>query len=209
MFLLGLAVPVIAPPPLSPLLPVSTATIQARGRVPVPGLATGDAAPRVSPSRQSANPSLGEIGGLGHGGLPALTKSFRLSAQQSFALGMIETGNRDEKIGRAGEVSRYQIMPSVWKHYSGSDRYLDPGVSLEVACQHWAALRAFFQKQARREPTDFDLYVLWNTRLSYYGGKGFDPKRLSPGIRDRARRFVNLVEDRASGPDRLPSRRRL
>jgi len=30
-----------------------------------------------------------------------------------FALGMIESGNDDRGIGRAGEVSRYQIHPSV------------------------------------------------------------------------------------------------
>src|SRR5882724_10599155 len=55
-----------------------------------------------------------------------------LNARQRFALGMIETANNDEEIGGAGEVSRYQIMPSVWKHYSDSRRYQDPEVSLEV-----------------------------------------------------------------------------
>ena len=32
-----------------------------------------------------------------------------------FALGMIESGNNDRGIGRAGEVSRFQIHPAVWR----------------------------------------------------------------------------------------------
>ena len=116
-----------------------------------------------------------------------------LDAHRRFALGMIETGNDDREIGGAGEVSRYQIMPSVWKHYSQSQNYQDPSASLAVAQQHWSVLYATFKKQAHREPGDFDLYVLWNTRSGYYAGKGFNPDRLAPSVRDRAQRFVNLV----------------
>ena len=125
---------------------------------------------------------------------PATGGSALLNARHRFALGMIETANNDEEIGGAGEVSRYQIMPSVWKHYSSSRSYQDPSVSLEVAQQHWSALYAVFVKQAHRAPTDFDMYVLWNTRYGYYASKGFDPARLHPVIRDRAQRFTNLVE---------------
>ena len=116
-----------------------------------------------------------------------------LDAHRRFALGMIETGNDDREIGGAGEVSRYQIMPSVWKHYSQSQNYQDPAAALAVAQQHWSVLYATFKKQAHREPGDFDLYVLWNTRSGYYAGKGFNPDRLAPSVRDRAQRFVNLV----------------
>jgi hypothetical protein len=107
---------------------------------------------------------------------------------------MIETGNDDREIGGAGEVSRYQIMPSVWKSYSGSRDYDDPGVSLDVAQQHWSSLRAYFKKNTVREPGDFDMYVLWNTRYGYYASKGFKPALLNPVMRDRAQRFVNLIE---------------
>ena len=125
---------------------------------------------------------------------PPTSSSALLNARHRFALGMIETANNDEEIGGAGEVSRYQIMPSVWKHYSDSRSYQNPEVSLEVAQQHWTALHAFFKKQAHREPTDFDMYVLWNTRYGYYASKGFNPARLNPVVRDRAQRFANLVE---------------
>jgi len=34
---------------------------------------------------------------------------------------------------------------------------------------------------------------LWNTNFGYYARKGFDPARLPAIVRDRAQRFVNLV----------------
>jgi hypothetical protein len=117
-----------------------------------------------------------------------------LDSRRLYALGAIETGNNDNEIGQAGEISRYQIMPSVWKHYSHSSYYDDPQVSRAVAQQHWSSLRASFKKQTGREPDNFDMYVLWNTRCGYYASKGFLPARLDPVVRDRAQRFVNLVE---------------
>jgi hypothetical protein len=117
-----------------------------------------------------------------------------LDNRRLFALGAIETGNNDNEIGQAGEVSRYQIMPSVWKHYSHSSYYDNPQVSRAVAQQHWSSLRASFRKKTGREPDNFDMYVLWNTCYGYYASKGFHPARLDPVVRDRAQRFVNLVE---------------
>jgi hypothetical protein len=121
-------------------------------------------------------------------------KPAALDDRRLCALGAIETGNNDNEIGRAGEVSRYQIMPLVWKHYSHSSYYENPQVSREVAQRHWAALRAAFKKKTGREPDNFDMYVLWNTCYGYYASKCFQPARLDPSVRDRAQRFVNLVE---------------
>jgi|ERR1051326_4692370 hypothetical protein len=116
-----------------------------------------------------------------------------LDARLFFALGMIETGNDDRGVGRGGEVSRYQIHPSVWRNYSDSRDYQNPDVSLQVARQHWSHLTNYFRDKAGREPTPFDMYVLWNTKFGYYARKGFDPARLSSIVRDRAQRFVNLL----------------
>jgi hypothetical protein len=117
-----------------------------------------------------------------------------LSPRRCFALGMIETGNNDREIGGAGEVSRYQIMPAVWRNYSRSGDYQNPRASLEVARRHWGYLHDYFKERTGREPDDFDMYVLWNTRFGYYASRGFTPARLQPVVRDRAARFVNLVE---------------
>jgi hypothetical protein len=118
-----------------------------------------------------------------------------LDHRRQFALGMIETGNDDSEIGRAGEVSRYQIMPSVWHQYSASRDYRDPATALQVAQRYWSTLYSRFKRQAHREPTDFDMYVMWNTRYGYYAGRGLDPYKLGVNVRDRAQRFVNLTED--------------
>jgi hypothetical protein len=118
-----------------------------------------------------------------------------LSNARQYALGMIETGNNDGAIGGLGEVSRYQIMPSVWKHYSTSRSYRNLDVATEVARQHWTSLYEYFKNKTEREPTNFDMYVLWNTRHGHYAAKEFTPARLNPVIRDRAQRFANLVED--------------
>src|SRR5437762_6714819 len=109
------------------------------------------------------------------------------------ALGMIESGNDDRGVGRAGEVSRYQIHPAVWRNYSESREYQNPGVSLQVARQHWNYLATYFRNKTGREPAPFDMYVLWNTRFGYYARKEFNPARVSAVVRERAQRFVNLV----------------
>ena len=126
--------------------------------------------------------------------MPTAEKPCLLDDRRRFALGMIETGNDDQEVGGMGEVSRFQIMPSVWRQYSASRRYHDPETSTEVARQHWNALRDSFRQQTHREPTDFDMYVLWNTRHGYYARHGFKPNRLDPAVRDRAERFVNLIQ---------------
>ncbi len=126
--------------------------------------------------------------------VPPAPSSCVLDARRLDALGMIETGNNDREIGGAGEVSRYQIHPAVWKEYSKSKEYTNPEVSLQVARQHWAYLANYFKDKTGREPDDFDMYVLWNTRFGYYAHKGFSQQQISHVVQDRAQRFVNLVK---------------
>jgi hypothetical protein len=113
------------------------------------------------------------------------------------ALAMIETGTNDREIGGDGEVSRYQLSRAVWKSYTTSQDYTDPEVSLQVAWQHWSYLANYFKQKTGREPNDFDMYVLWNTRFGYYAHKGFSQHEISPVVQDRAQRFVNLVNRKA------------
>jgi hypothetical protein len=108
------------------------------------------------------------------------------------ALSMLETGDRDSAVGGVGEVSRYQMRPSVWKQYSSSRAYHDPVVSRQVAGQHLDFLESNFRKLAGREPSEFDVYVLWNAGLGYYAKRDFSPARVSPVVRERAERYVNL-----------------
>lgn len=108
------------------------------------------------------------------------------------ALGMIESGNNDAAVGTYGEVSRYQIKPHIWREYSSSRSWRDVRVSATVANDYLADLEGTFRKRAQREPTDFDLYVLWNAGPSYYAKVGFSAARVHPVIRERADRYVNL-----------------
>ncbi len=114
-------------------------------------------------------------------------------SKRLLALAMIETGDNDREVGGAGEISRYQLSRAVWKSYRRSDDYSDPEVSLQVAWQHWTYLANYFKQKTGREPDDFDMYVLWNTRFGYYAHRGFSQHGISPVVRDRAERFVNLV----------------
>ena len=110
------------------------------------------------------------------------------------AISMIESGNNDRAIGGAGEVSRYQIMPRVWKTYTSSRAYQNTEVSRKIAQKHLAYLESLFQNKTGRPPSDFDRYVLWNAGPTYYARVGFAAARVHPVIRERARRYVNLRE---------------
>jgi hypothetical protein len=124
--------------------------------------------------------------------LSALSAQAGLSKLE--AISMIETCDRDWVVGRAGERSRFQIMPSVWSHYTASRDYENPRLAREVAERHLIALEETFRKETGREPSDFDRYVLWNGGPTYYGKIGFNASRVSPVIRERAERYVNLRE---------------
>jgi hypothetical protein len=118
-------------------------------------------------------------------------------SRRLLALSMIETGTNDREIGGDGEVSRYQLSRAVWKSYTTSQDYADPEVSLQVAWQHWSYLANYFKQKTGREPDDYDMYVLWNTRFGYYAHRGFSRHEISPVVQDRAQRFVNLVNRKA------------
>ena len=108
------------------------------------------------------------------------------------ALGMIETGNNDYAIGSVGEISRYQLRPTVWHSYNASRSYTDVKVASGVARSHLDYLQAWFRKRAAREASDFDIYVMWNAGPTYYLRRGFAPERVHRVIGERAERFANL-----------------
>ena len=108
------------------------------------------------------------------------------------ALSLIESGDNDAAVGRAGEVSRFQIMPHVWSHYSGSRAFRNSKVSTEVAAQHLQELTTWFQQRTGRAASDFDIYVLWNAGPTYYHRIGFKTSRVNRVISERARRYATL-----------------
>ena len=128
--------------------------------------------------------------------LAASVLTARAGLNKLEAIGMIESGNNDQAIGTAGEISRYQIKPYIWKRYTASRAYNNTQISTWVADQYMASLEEMFQKKSGRIPDDFDRYVLWNAGPGYYESIAFDRSRVNRVIRERAQRFVNLREMR-------------
>jgi hypothetical protein len=112
------------------------------------------------------------------------------------ALSMIETGDNDRMVGRAGEISRYQILMREWRSVTNSNRFADPKVSEAVTRKLIEKRVAMFQSIYGRNPTDFEFYGLWNAPAQVYRG------RVSPVVADRCRRFANLcqLEPNGQGP---------
>ena len=128
------------------------------------------------------------------------------------AISMIESGNDDAAVGSAGEVSRYQIRPRVWRQFSQSRAYDDARVAEWVARQYLDWLAAYLNQRAGRVADDFDLYMMWNAGPAYYSRIGFSRQRVHPVVRERAQRFVNLREMRTAAaqtpapPNPVPER---
>ncbi|MHB8521763.1 MAG: hypothetical protein ACYDH9_13520 [Limisphaerales bacterium] len=103
------------------------------------------------------------------------------------ALSMIESGDRDNARGRAGELSRFQIKPAEWRRSVAGARVspANPQIALAVAQRIMAKRSAVFERTHRRAPTDFEFYVLWNAPAQV--------NRPSRVVAKRARRYCNLV----------------
>jgi len=105
------------------------------------------------------------------------------------ALSLLESGNDDAAVGSAGEVSRFQIKPQIWRRYAPAQAdWRNPGAAAAVARQAMQDRCAAFERSAHRQPTDFEFYVLWNAPAQIQ----------SPGraVSARAKRFCNLVNCR-------------
>ena len=110
------------------------------------------------------------------------------------ALSMIESADNDLAVGQAGEVSRFQIKPHIWRHYSPNPGYENSALARVIARRFMADLEADFRRRARREPNDFDRYVLWNAGPAYYAQLGYSRARVKGVVRERAVRFANLCQ---------------
>ncbi len=102
------------------------------------------------------------------------------------ALSQIETRDNDNAVGAAGEISRYQVKPGIWRRYARSDAdWKNPAVALAAAQQIMKDRCATFERTYNRTPTDFEFYILWNAPAQI--------DRPRKAVRERAERFCNLV----------------
>lgn len=101
----------------------------------------------------------------------------------------------DAAVGRQKEISRYQILPVVWRQYSKSRNYQDPNVAWEVTQRILREREKDFREATGRQWDPVDLYVMWNAPGQYRRAQ-WDRKRISPVVLERAQRFANLLEAR-------------
>ena len=115
-----------------------------------------------------------------------------------YALGLFESGadsfqrgRPDYMKGTSGEVSRYQIMPAVWKRYSTSRDYHNPSVAWEVAQKILVDRIGTFRERMHRDPTPTELYLLWN-KPGHFSAAHYSLAQVNRHYLNRARRFGNL-----------------
>lgn len=108
-------------------------------------------------------------------------------------ISMIESNDNDQAIGKAGEISRYQIMPLVWcmftMHSIGEAENLRR--SKPVAKRILEEQIKIFKFNFRRDPTTREIYLLWNCPAKVMRPS---KKALATAIR-----FENLVKEKMKG----------
>lgn len=128
--------------------------------------------------------------------IAAMSAGFNLQTEAKLrAISAIETGDKDNVVGSRGELSRYQIMPSVWKkHFAKKKCELHiPAEAKRCAYVHVLYLEYKFQEaHAGREPSAAQLYCMWNIGLSGFRRRGWLTSNCPSVVRERAERFANL-----------------
>src|SRR5262245_12880856 len=67
----------------------------------------------------------------------------------------------DLKIGRSKEVSRFQILPLVWRQYSKSRQYTNPEIAWTVAERILQDRHGDFRRSTGRDWNYRELYLMW------------------------------------------------
>ena len=102
------------------------------------------------------------------------------------ALWMLETGGNDWTVGRAGEISRYQVRADLWKTVTDSRDYSSPKTARMVAEKVMDTRIKAFDAARHRQPTNFEYYALWNAPNQALTG------HFSAAVKERCQRFCNL-----------------
>jgi len=117
-------------------------------------------------------------------------------------LAEFETGARkstpcasDFMVGSRKEISRFQILPSVWTEYSDAQNYQDPNAAWRVTVKILHDREETFRRATGREWDPVDLYLMWNAPGVYQRAR-WDCRKVSRAVLERAKRFRNLFEER-------------
>jgi hypothetical protein len=102
----------------------------------------------------------------------------------------------DLVVGSRREVSRFQILPEVWREHSSTKNYQDPAAAWVVAEKILRAREATFRRATGREWDAVDVYLMWNAPGAYQKAR-WDRTKVSRAVRERAQRYANLWQSRA------------
>jgi hypothetical protein len=97
----------------------------------------------------------------------------------------------DRVVGSRKEVSRFQILPVVWRQYSSSRNYSDPQTAWDVANKILSEREQTFRRAANRDWDAVDLYLMWNAP-GVYQRANWNRAKVSRPVLERAQRFANL-----------------
>lgn len=112
------------------------------------------------------------------------------------ALRMIESGDNPKAVGKAGERTAYQILPSTWKQYADKGMRMSIKAHADiVASRILTHQRTQFLGIARRLPQRAEVYAMWNLGFNGFKRRGFDIARCPRVTQDAAMRFAALAED--------------
>ena len=120
---------------------------------------------------------------------PPSAKRWHPSGSLFQALSQVESGDDDNAVGRSGEVSRYQIMRSVWRQYGKGLNPRNPVHAKSVALKILSDRSEAFALRHNRPPSNRELYGLWNAPAQTM------KLAMSRRVTERAVRFESLVNN--------------
>lgn len=104
---------------------------------------------------------------------PLSSCSAEVSAIRLQALALVESGNNSAAIGKAGETTRYQMMPAVRREFGTAEAVL------QARCTSFTA-------RFHRPCNDVEFYLLWHRPA-----RVTNPRRVEL---ERAQRYANTVQ---------------
>lgn len=115
------------------------------------------------------------------------------------ALAQIESGERDNKRGAAGERGRFQIRPATWRRYAprglAHDKAVNPLLALDVARKYCGDVEEKFIGEVAKFPSAAQMYCMYNMGFAGFKRRGFLVSKCPRAVQERAERFANLVTD--------------
>jgi hypothetical protein len=110
------------------------------------------------------------------------------------ALSMIESGDNDITIGPDGEISRYQILPEIWRKYTKLplSEAANPVAALNVARAIMSDRMSRFSNFQFSSFKPQQFYLLWHRPARLFAAHY--PSLITAREAGRAQRFANLCE---------------